>query len=48
MKKYNIRFNTILIGGRASELVHVIVSLNGLPQMACPIWPSIVGVVSND
>ena len=48
MKIYSIRWNTILISGRASELVLVIVSLNGLPQMACTIWPSIEGVNSND
>ena len=34
MKTYNFRLNTILPSGRASELVHVIASLNGLPQMA--------------
>ena len=34
MKTYNLRLNTILPSGRASELVHVIASLNGLPQMA--------------
>ena len=40
--------NTILISGRGSELVLVIVSLNGLPQMTCPIWLSIEWVDSND
>ena len=51
MKIYNIRLNTILTSGRFSELALVIVSLNGLPQivqMACPIWPSIEGMDSND
>ena len=48
MKIYNIRLNTILTSGHASELVLVIVSLNGVPQMACPILLSIEGVDSND
>ena len=48
MKIYNSRLNTILTSGRASELVLVILSLHSLPQMACPIWPSIEGMDSND
>ena len=36
----HIWLNTILTCDHASELVLAIVSPNGLPQMACPIWPS--------
>ena len=48
MKIYNIRLNTILTSGRASELVRVVVSLDGLPKMACSIWPSVEGLDSSD
>ena len=51
MKIYDIRLNAILTSGRFSELVIVIVSLNGLPQIvqiACPIVLSIEGMDSND